>query len=72
MDESRTGGAERSRKVTGAIRFLVNARDLKIECVRVLHETILLPVLMEVRQYYGRRRRDIELGLCRWKTSEDY
>ena len=38
-------GAECSRKVAsgskvaGAIRSLVNTRDLKLECVRVLHET---------------------------------
>ena len=45
-------GAECSRKVTsgrkvvGAIRSLVNARDLQLECSRVLHETLLVPVLM--------------------------
>ena len=27
------------RKVAGAIRSLVNARDLQLECARVLHET---------------------------------
>ena len=25
---------------------------------------------MLVRQCYGRKRRDLELGLCRWTTSE--
>ena len=34
------------RRVTGAIRSLVNARDLLLECARVLHETLLVPVLM--------------------------
>ena len=45
LDESGTDGTECSRKVAGAIRFLVNVRDLQIECARVLHETLLVPVL---------------------------
>ena len=32
------------RRVTGAIRFLVNVRSLKLECARVLHESLLVPV----------------------------
>ena len=31
---------------TGAIRSLVNARGLQLECARVLHETLLVPVLV--------------------------
>ena len=52
MDESGTDGAECSRKVAsgrrvaGAIRSLVNARNFQLECARVLHETLLVPVLM--------------------------
>ena len=52
LDESGTEGAECSRKVAsrrgvaGAIRSLVNARDLHLECARVLHETLLVPVLL--------------------------
>ena len=44
-------GAECSMKVASrrrmavALRSLVNARDLQIECVRVLHETLLVLVL---------------------------
>ena len=34
------------RRVLGAIRPLVNTKDLQLECVRILHETLLLPVLM--------------------------
>ena len=34
------------RKVTGAIRSLINARDLQLECARVLDETFLALVLM--------------------------
>ena len=51
LDESGTDEAECSRKVAsgrrvaGAIRSLVNARSLKLECARVLHESLLVPVL---------------------------
>ena len=34
------------RRVAGAIRYLVNARDLQLECARVLLESLLVPVLM--------------------------
>ena len=52
FNESDKDGAECSRKVAsgrkvvGAIRSLVNARDLQLECARVMHETLLVPVLM--------------------------
>ena len=52
LNESGTNEAECSRKVAsgrrvaGVIRSLVNAGDLQLECDRVLHETLLLPVLM--------------------------
>ena len=53
------------RRVAGANRSLVNARYLQLECTRVLHETLLVPVLcVAVRQCYGRRR-DLGLGLYR-------
>ena len=64
MDESGTDGAESSRtvasgrRVAGAIKSLVNARDLQLECARVLNETLLVPVLR-----YGSEtmlRRDLE------------
>ena len=51
LDEAGTDGAECSRKVANgrrgasAIRSLVDARDLQIECARVLHEALLVPVL---------------------------
>ena len=54
LDESGTDGAECSRKVmsgrrvAGAIRSLVNTKDLQLDCARVLHETLLMPVLMYV------------------------
>ena len=44
LDESGTDEAECSRKVVSgrrvasAIRSLVNARSLRLECVRILHE----------------------------------
>ena len=34
------------RRVAGSMRSLVNARDLQLECARILHETLLVPVLM--------------------------
>ena len=34
------------RSVAGAIRSLVNVRGLQLECVSVLYEILLLPVLM--------------------------
>ena len=48
MDKAGTDRAECSRKVAsgrrvaGAIRSLFNARDLQIECARVLFETFLV------------------------------
>ena len=56
MDESGTDEAECRRKmasgrrIVGAIKSLVNARDLQLECDRVLHATLLVPVLMYVSE----------------------
>ena len=33
------------RKVAGAVRSLVNGKSLLLDCARVLHETLLVPVL---------------------------
>ena len=67
--DSGTEGAECSRKeasgrrVTGAVRSLVNARDLQLEsCMK---HCLYLFLCMAVRQCYGKRRRGLELGLCR-------
>ena len=52
LDKSATDGAECKRKmasgrrVAGAITSLVNARDLQLEYARVLHDTLLVPVLI--------------------------
>ena len=49
LDESDTDGdgccrkGANGRKVACAISLLVNARDLQLECARVLHETLLVP-----------------------------
>ena len=32
--------------MAGAVRSLVNARDLQLKCATVLHEILLVPVLM--------------------------
>ena len=72
LDESGTDWAECSRnvasrkRVAGTIRSLVNAGNLQIECARVLHETLIVPVLTyDSEKCYGRRRRDLGLGLYR-------
>ena len=36
------------KRVASVIRPLINARSLQLECVRVLHESLLLPVLRYV------------------------
>ena len=52
LNESGADGAEYSRqvangsRVVGTIRSLVNAWDLQLECARVLHEILLVPLLM--------------------------
>ena len=49
LDNSGTDGAEKvvsGKRVAGAIRSLVNPRDLQLECPRLFHETLLVPVLM--------------------------
>ena len=45
LDKLGTDEAECSRKVASAIRSLVNARSLQLERARVLHESLLVPVL---------------------------
>ena len=50
-DKSGTDRAKCSRKVVsgrrvaGAIRSIANARELQLECTRVLHETLIVPFL---------------------------
>ena len=51
LDEAGTDETESSRKVVsgrrvaGVIRSLVNDRSLQLDCARVLHESLLVPVL---------------------------
>ena len=51
LDESGTDKAEYHRKVVSgrmvasAIKSLVNARSLQLDCARVLHESLLVPFL---------------------------
>ena len=40
------GQVASGKRVADAIRSFVNARDLQIEYARVLHKTLLVPVLM--------------------------
>ena len=46
------------RRVAGAIRSLNNVMNLQLQCARVLHETLPVPVLM-----YG-------TGIMLWKEKE--
>ena len=74
MDKSGTDGVECSRevasgrRVAGDIRFLVNARDLQLECSRVLHESLL--VLTYGSETMILKKERLGKGLCRC-TSED-
>ena len=34
------------RRVAGAIRNLVNAKDLQLECDKVLHESLFMTIFM--------------------------
>ena len=45
------------RKVTDAIRSLVNAMSLELQCARVLYKALLLPVLL-----YGRKTKKGKTG----------
>ena len=40
------------------IRSLVNARDLLLECARLLHETLLVPVLMYGSEIMLRKKKE--------------
>ena len=69
LDEAGTDGTEGSRKVTngrrvaGAIKSLVNIRDLQLEsCMK---RCSYLFIRMAMRQFYAMRRRDIGLRLYR-------
>ena len=46
LDESGTDDSECRWRVAGAIRSLVKARSLQLECVRVLSESFPVSVLM--------------------------
>ena len=45
-DAEHRGNVASWRKVASAIRYLVNARNLQLECEKVLYGTLLLPVLL--------------------------
>ena len=53
------------RKAVGAIRYLVNARSLRLEWAKVLHGDLLVPVLV----YESETKKDLRLELLRrWIT----
>ena len=78
LDEASTDGAECSRKVAsgrraaGAMGSLVNVRDLSLILLEsYMRHYLCLFLCIAVIQCYGKNRRDLELGLCRWTTLED-
>ena len=52
LNETGIYGAEchwkvaKGRKFVGALRSLVNARSLQLECARMLHEALIMSVLL--------------------------
>ena len=57
-------------KVSGAIRSLVNAMGLQLECTRKLHEAFLMLVLLLLRSNPSRQHSDtISLG-CQKKRKD--
>ena len=77
LDMSGTDKADCSRKVAsgrnvaGAMRSLANARDLQLECARVLRETLFVPILMygSERVLWKEKERS-RIRMYRWTTSE--
>ena len=58
------------RRVAGGIRSLVNAKSLKLECARVLHESLLVPVLTNGSETMIWREERSRIRVYRWATSE--
>ena len=62
LDKSGTDEAEHrrnvasGRRVTGAIRSLVNARSLQIECARAFHESLLVSVLTYLEIFFNLKK----------------
>ena len=70
MNESGKGVAEYhrdvwSRKSSGAIRSLVNAESLQLECAMVLLEALLVSLFILWKQMENHGS-----GMCRWTTLE--
>ena len=57
------------RRVASAIRSLINARSLQLECDRVLHESLLVPVLTYDSEKMIWRDKE-RSRLYRWITSQ--
>ena len=57
LEESGIDGAEYNRKVASGRRVAVNARDLQLQCTRVLHQTLLVHVLIYGSEIMLRREK---------------
>ena len=56
--------------VTGAITSIVNTRVLQLECVRILHEILLVLVLMHGSETMLWKEERSRVRVYRWTTSE--
>ena len=52
------------RRVAGVIRSLVNARDLQLQCDRVLHETMIVLTLVQQLDNVMEGGGDIQIQVC--------
>ena len=60
------------RRVAGTIRSVVDARDMQLECARVLHEILFVPVLMyDSETILWKEKERSRVGLYRLTTSDD-
>ena len=55
---------ENMKNVIGSIRPLVNGRGLLLECARIFHETLLVPVLIN-KEKERSRIRDVQMNNVR-------
>ena len=54
------------KKVAVAIRSLIGTRSLQLECAKVLHEALLVPVLLYGSETMIWREKKVGLGMCKW------
>ena len=72
MDEGGTQIKQNCHRKVVRGRMVARTISLQYECARVLHETLLMPVLMydSETMILKEKKRSLALGLYRWTTSE--